>query len=147
MAGTAQDLAAAIKALVPTSVAIAATTVTAKVYETAVTDSQPPDVYFVANIRVPNVADRSEAGRPVSHVCRVAVTIGARTGVAVRDMATAALAALESVRPVAAGWETGPLQLRTTRGPDRDPALTFTNGAAVIYGRLEFDLVASLLSA
>lgn len=146
MSGGPQDLAAAVKTLVPTSVTIAGTTAASKVYDTVVTDAQPPDIYFVANIRVPNVAERSEAARPVSHVCRVAITIGARTAVAVRDMAKA-IAALDGTRPAAPGWVTGPLQLRTTRGPDRDPDLTFTNGAPVIYGRLEFDLLASLLPA
>lgn len=145
MTGTAQDIAAAVKALVPISVSIDGTTLTAKVYDTRVTDPKPPGVYFVSNVRIPNVAQRSEAAQPVSVLCKVAVTVGALSGVGVRDMAQAAADALEGVRPVAAGWETGPLQLRNTRGPDEDTDLTFTTGARVIYGLLEFDLTASRL--
>lgn len=145
MTGTAQDLAGAVKALVPNSVTIDGTTAAAKVYDTKVTDTRPPGIYFVSNVRIPNVAQRSEAAQPVSVLCKVLVTIGAVTSVAVRDMATAAADALEGVRPVAAGWTTGPLQLRNTRGPDEDTDLTFTSGATVIYGLLEFDLTASRL--
>lgn len=139
----AQVLAAAVKALVPTSPPIAGTPASVTVYDTAVTEAKPPNIYYVVNVRVPRVETRSESSRPVSVLCRVTVTIGARTAVAVRDMADAATAALESITPVADGWVTGPLQLRNTRGPDRDPDLTFTNAANVIYGLLEFDLLAS----
>lgn len=145
MSGTAQDIAAAVKALVPTSVLIAGTTAAVKVYDTKVTDPKPAGIYLVSNVRVPNVAQRSEAARPVSVLCKVAITIGALTGTAVRDIATAVCDELEGVRPAAAGWETGPLQLRNTRGPDEDTDLTFTSGATVIFGLLEFDLTASRL--
>jgi len=146
MAGTAQDLAAAVRALVPTSVVIAGTTAPATVYDTELTDEHPPNIYFVAGVRVPNVDERSESGQPVSVLCKVVITIGARTAIAVRDMASAAITALDCARPVAAGWHTGPLQLRNTRGPDVDEDVTFTSGARVVYGLLELDLSASRLS-
>lgn len=144
MAGTAQDLAAAVRALVPTSVTIAAQTVTATVYDTEA-DKTPPNIYYVVNVRIPNPAQRSEAGHAASMLCRVLVTVGARTAVAVRDMASAVAGELDTVKPVAAGWETGPLLLRNTRGPDVDDDVTFTGGAQVVYGLLEFDLLASRL--
>jgi hypothetical protein len=145
MTGTAQDLAAAVKALVPSSVVVGGTTAAVDRYDTELGLDLPPNLYYVVNVRVPNVAERSESGQPVSVLCKVAITIGARTALAVRDLASAAILALDSARPTAAGWETGPLQLRNTRGPDRDQDVTFTNGAHVIYGLLEFDLAASRL--
>lgn len=143
--GSVQVLAAAIKALVPTSVTVATTTLTVKVYDTSVTDPHPADLYSVVNVRVPNVNARSDASTPHSVLCRVVVTVGAKTPVAVRDMADAAVTALDCVRPAAAGWTVGPLLLRNTRGPEVDPDVTFSNGTQVTYGVLEFDLTASRL--
>lgn len=141
--GEAQVLADAVKVLVPTSVTVAATPVTVKVYDTSVTDSHPADLYFVANVRIPNVADRSDAATPQSMLCQIVLTVGAKTPVAVRDMASAAITAMEGARPTAAGWTTGTLLLRNTRGPEIDRDVTFSNGTQVTYGVLEFELTAS----
>lgn len=141
--GDVQALAAAVRALVPTTVSIAGTAVGVDVHDTVVPSAHPARLYFVVNVRLPLTSDRSEAVSEHAALTRVAVTIGARTGVAVRDMAAAALDALDQAVPVAAGWHVGRLLLVNTRGPDEDRDVTFTDGTRVVYGLLEFTLTAS----
>ena len=144
MPGTARDLADAIKALVPASVAIGTQTVAPQVFDvsTGTTDA-PASIYYVLHVTIPSIDDRSEGATPHGHLSRVRLTAVGRTSNAARDLASAAESALDQARPVAAGWSCGLLLLRNTRGPDVDPDVTFTDGTRAIYAVSEFELTAS----
>lgn len=144
MAGRARDIADGVRALVPTAVLVGTQSMSPKTYDTSTGTTTPPeDVYYVVNIRLPAVLDRSEGASPQGHEVRVRLTSVGRTAAAARDLASAAEAALDQARPVAAGWLTGPLLLDNTRGPDEDPDVTFTGGARAIFAVSEFVLTAS----
>lgn len=144
MAGRASDLASGVRALMPATVTIAAQSVSPKTYDTSTGSTTPPgDYYFVLNVRLPWVLERSEGASPHGHEVRVRVTSVGRTAVAARDLASAVEAALDQVRPTAAGWVTGPLLLDNTRGPEEDPDVTFTGGSRAIFAVSEFVLTAS----
>lgn len=144
MPGTARDLADAIKALVPTSVAIGSQTVAPQVFDVSTgSTTAPANLYYVVHVATPSVDDRSESASPIGHLTRVRVTSVGRTSNAARDLASAVESSLDQGRPVAAGWLCGPLLLRNTRGPDVDHDVTFTDGARAIYAVSEFELITS----
>lgn len=144
MPGTARDLADAIKVLLPSSVQVGSQTVETKTFDTSTGSTKAPaSTYFVLHVVLPRVLDRSEGASVHGHLTRARVTSVGRTANAARDLASAAELALDQVRPVAAGWLTGPLLLDNTRGPDEDPDVTFTDGARAIYAVSEFVLTAS----
>jgi hypothetical protein len=144
MAGTAQDVAAAVKALLPTSVQVGTQTVTTTTYDTSTGSTKAPaSTYYVLHVVLPRVLDRSEGASAHGHLTRVRVTSVGRTSTAARELASAAEMALDQSRPAAAGWLTGPLLLDNTRGPDEDPDVTFTDGPRAIFAVSEFVLTAS----
>lgn len=144
MPGRASDLASGIRSLMPSSVVIATQTVSPKTYDTSTGSTVPPgDFYYVLNVRLPWVLERSEGATPQGHEVRVRVTSVGRTAIAARDLASAVEVALDQARPVAAGWVTGPLLLDNARGPEEDPDVTFTGGARAIFAVSEFVLTAS----
>lgn len=144
MAGTARDLADAIKALVPTSVTIGSQTVAPEIFDVSTGSTKAPaSIYYVLHVTIPGIDDRSEGATPHGHLTRVRLTSVARTAAAARDLASASEAALDQTRPVAAGWVCGPLLLRNTRGPDEDPDVTFTDDTRAIYAVSEFELTTS----
>lgn len=144
MAGTARDLAAAVKAMLPTSVVVGSGPVAVTTYDVSTGSTRAPaNSYYVLHVVLPRVLGRSEGASPHGHLTRVRLTSVGRTANAARDLASAAEVALDQARPVADGWLTGPLRLDNVRGPDEDPDVTFTDGARAIFAVSEFVLTAS----
>ena len=75
-------------------------------------DPRPP--WVVAVLELPNVDDRSLASRPQSYEARVTLKVaaGSQRGVL---MIFDDLLAIDGVRPVAAGWSCGPLEVFNVR--------------------------------
>lgn len=126
-----------VKALLPTSVTLAGTTVSPKVYDTRVHE-KPGREYFVLNVRVPDVSERSEAATRLAHEVRVWVTSVSRTGTITRLMAELVESALDQAVVTADGWGACRLLLDNTRGPDDDPGVTFTDGTVAVWCLSEF---------
>lgn len=144
MPGTARDLAAAVKALLPATVVVGTGPVAVTTYDVSTGSTKAPaNLYYVLHVVLPRVLDRSEGASPHGHLTRVRLTSVGRTAGVARDLASAAESALDQARPVADGWLTGPLLLENVRGPDEDPDVTFTDGARAIYAISEFVLTAS----
>jgi len=77
-----------------------------------VDEPSPALPWRLVSVQVPGVLERSRVSTPHARTCRVRVTIAARTQDEALAVADSTLGALEGSRPAAAGWVTGPLQLR-----------------------------------
>lgn len=144
------DPYASVAALLPATVAVGASSVSPKKYDTALrlpgTETRPGAEYFIVNVGTPAPAGRSEGDSTLGHSRRVRLTCVARTGGVVDAMTRAAETALDRVTVTPDGFGPGVLRLRNARPPQEDPDVTFTNGATAIYAVLEFELTASRLS-
>jgi hypothetical protein len=131
-----------VKALLPTTVAVAGTTLSPKVYDTRVHE-KPAREYFVLNVRVPDVTERSEAATRLAHGIRVWVTSVGRSGTVAREFASAVERSLDQAEITPDGWVPCRLLLDNTRGPDDDPDVVFTDGGVAIWALSEFVITAS----
>lgn len=131
-----------VKALLPTSVTLAGKTVNPKVYDTRVHE-KPAGEYFVLNVRVPDVSERSEAATRLAHGIRVWVTSVSRSGTITRLMSELVEAALDQEQIAPDGWGPCRLLLDNSRGPDDDPDVTFTDGTVAVWSLQELVITAS----
>ena len=131
-----------VKALLPASVTLSGTTVSPKVYDTRVHE-KPAREYFVLNVRVPDVSERSEAASTLAHEVRVWVTSVSRGGTITRLMAELVESALDQAVVSADGWGACRLLLDNSRGPDDDPDVIFTDGSVAVFALSEFTATAS----
>lgn len=136
------DLYASVKALLPTSVVVAGTTLSPKVYDTRVHE-KPAREYFVLNVRVPDVSDRSEAATRLAHEVRVWVTSVGRSGTVAREFAAAVEQAMDQAEITPDGWGPCRLLLDSTRGPEDDPDVVFTDSSVAVWALSEFVITAS----
>jgi hypothetical protein len=63
------------------------------------------------SVNVPSVSDRSVTRTPQARRVRVSFVVGGLSDEAVHGISERVLTAFEGVRPVAAGWSTGPFEL------------------------------------
>lgn len=134
------ELGGALLAMIPRNVA---STVYDGQAPVTGSDTLPPPPWVVANLRLPDVTDRSLAG-PV-HGAEVLVRLTATAGTAQgARMILDDLLSLEGQRPVVDGWSCGPLLQINIREPQVDRDYVFA-GASVhpVYVVIEFAAIVS----
>lgn len=132
---SAATLGAALLAMVPRNVA-------ATVYDGQAPvsggETLPAPPWVVANVRLPDVTERSQAStvQASEAVLRLTATAGTTLGV---RMILDDLLTLEGQRPVVGGWSCGPLLQINVREPQVDRDYVFA-GAALhpVYAVVEF---------
>lgn len=131
-------LGAAVLALFPTDV-------TLPLYDGQVATAAgvvPAPPWLYVTMSLPAVSERSQARTGHLYICRVRVLVYAGTAAGVRIVADKVQ--IEGLRPVAAGWNTSPLELENTREAVEDPDVTIaTTGKHPMYGVLEYLFTAS----
>lgn len=95
----------------------------------APSDARPP--WQIVSVRVPQVAERGMARRGQVNHATLLVKCVAGTAKGARMMLTDAHATLEGARPVAAGWNTTPLEQINVRWDPTEGTTTVIAGATV----------------